>query len=288
MKSVNTKQLAVIAGILVVIVLLLLANTKLPKKDEKMASSEHQGGSHESIDITGLVESAKKTLSAEQKQLFEKLEQEAKSATDKKSLLTAITSKWDSLRQPGVAAYYVEQAALAAPTEQNWMDAANRYYVATRFVSENEKPVLYKKAMECFEKTLQLNPKNVEAKVNLASCYVEGTPDPMTGIGMLKEIEKTDSNNINLQLNFAFFSEKSGQWDKAIARFKKVLKIQPDFIEAYLHLADAYERKGDKEGALESLKKYMSLVDDVTIKAEVQNYIDQLSKGNSLEEKQKQ
>jgi tetratricopeptide (TPR) repeat protein len=93
----------------------------------------------------------------------------------------------------------------------------------------------------------------------------------------LKEVEKTDSNNVNLQLNFAFFSERSGQWDKAIARFEKVLKIQPDFIEAYLHLADAYEQKGDKANAIKSLEKYKNLVDDVTIKTEVQDYINKLS-----------
>jgi len=98
----------------------------------------------------------------------------------------------------------------------------------------------------------------------------------MKGIGMLKEVEKTDSNNVNLQLNFAFFSEKSGQWDRAIARFQKVLRIKPDFIEAYLHLADAYQQKGDKLKAIESLEKYVTLVDDVTIKTEIQDYINKL------------
>ena len=73
-----------------------------------------------------------------------------------------------------------------------------------------------------------------------------------------------------------FFSEKSGQWDKAIARFEKVLKIQPDFIEAYLHLADAYQQKGDQQKAIESLEKYVKLVDDITIKSEVQEYINKL------------
>ncbi|MBA3706381.1 MAG: tetratricopeptide repeat protein [Bacteroidetes bacterium] len=89
-------------------------------------------------------------------------------------------------------------------------------------------------------------------------------------------MEKTDSNNVNLQLNFAFFSEKSGQWDKAIARFEKILRIKPDFIEAYLHLADAYQQKGDKAKAIESLETYIKLVDDVTIKTEIQEYINKL------------
>ncbi|MES2591001.1 MAG: tetratricopeptide repeat protein [Bacteroidota bacterium] len=281
MKSVTTKQIAVIAGIVIVIVLLLFANTQLPKKEGKPEMSDHAGDHKHEGSISTLLEKAKSALKPDQKQKLEKLEEAVKASSDKKSAFESIINTSDSLRQPVIAAYYMEQAALASPVEKNWTEAGNRYYTATRFVAEADKPVLFQKAMECFEKTLELNPNNTEAKINLASCYVEGSPDPMKGITMLREVEKVDSNNVNLQLNFAFFSEKSGQWDKAIARFKKVLKIQPDFIEAYLHLADAYEQKGDTKNAIESLKKYSSLVDDVTIKTEVQNYINKLAEGNT-------
>jgi tetratricopeptide (TPR) repeat protein len=275
MKSVNKKQIAVISGSLILIVLLLFANTKLPKKADAPAMSEHAGNS--TITIVSVVENAKSKLNNDQKAKVEILEGALKSSPDKKTAFEKMIRQWDTLRQPAVAAYYMEQAAIASPMESNWMEAGNRYYAATRFAQEAEKPLLFSKAIECFEKTIQINPKNVDAKINLGACYVEGSSEPMKGIGLLKEVEKTDSNNVNLQLNFAFFSEKSGQWDKAIARFKKVLQIQPDFIEAYLHLADAYEQKGDKENAIESLEKYKNLVDDVTIKAEIQDYINKLS-----------
>jgi len=275
MKPVSKKQIVVIAGTLIVIVLFLFANTSLPNKKEEAKASEH---SHESTEVLKMVESAKNTLNEDQKSLIKKLEEATTTSTDKKTAFENLIEHWDSLRKPAVAAYYMEQAAIASPVEKNWLEAGNRYYAATRFVKEDEKHLLFEKAMECFEKTLEQNPKNVEAKINLAACYVEGSPDPMKGIGMLKEVEKTDSNNINLQLNFAFFSEKSGQWDKAIARFEKVLKIQPEFIEAYLHLADAYQQKGDTAKVIESLEKYIKLVDDVTIKTEVKEYINKLKK----------
>jgi tetratricopeptide (TPR) repeat protein len=277
MKSVNKTQIAVISGSVLLIVLLLFANTKLPEKKDKPGMSNHSDTSNSNIYT--LVKRAKNDLNVDQKHVFEKLEDGFKTSPDKKKVFENIINKWDSLRQPAIAAYYMEQMAIASPTGKKWNEAGNRYYAATRFVNETEKPMLYKKAMECFEKTLELSPKNVEAKINLGACYVEGSSEPMKGIGILREIEKTDSNNVRLQLHFAFFSEKSGQWDKAIARFNKVLKIQPDFIEAYLHLADAYEQKGDNAKVIESLEKYSTLVDDMTIKTEVQNYIDKLSHG---------
>ena len=161
---------------------------------------------------------------------MKKLEAAISNATDKKGAYEAIINFYDNARQPILAAYYMEQAAIASPIDSNWTYAGARYYSAIQFSKPTEHPMLYKKAIECFEKTLSINPKNLDARISLAACYVEGSADPMKGIGMLREIEKTDSNNVNLQLNFAFFSERSGQWDKAIARFEKVLKIKPDFI----------------------------------------------------------
>jgi len=271
----NKTQIAVVSGALLLIVLLLLANTKLLPKKEEAPTSEHQHSG--SIEFTKMVQGSIDGLGASEKKAIQKLEEAIKSSTDKKLAFENMINMWDSLRNPSVAAYYMELASEASPTESNWMEAANRYYAATRFVDQANRPLLFNKAIDCFGHVLELNPKNIDAQINLASCYVEGSPDPMKGIGMLKEIEKTDSNNVNLQLNFAFFSERSGQWDKAIARFEKVLKIQPDFIEAYLHLADAYIQKGDKPKAIESLKKYLALVDDVTIKTEVQDYINKLT-----------
>ena len=57
--------------------------------------------------------------------------------------------------------------------------------------------------------------------------------------------------------------EDSGHWGIALA----------DIIR---HLADAYQQKGDKAKAIESLEKYITLVDDVSIKAEIQDYINKL------------
>lgn len=274
MKPVTKKQIAILAGSSIVIVLLLLANTKLPDNKEEVKNSEHAGT--QAATVTTLVENAMTALTPDQKSVIQKLEAATTVATDKKTAYEKLISTCDSLRQPVAAAYFMEMAATDSPVEKNWKEAADRYFMAVRFTKQEEHPLLYGKAMECYNKVLELNPADTDAKINLASCYVEGSTDPMKGIGMLRELEKTDSNNVNLQLNFAFFSEKSGQWDKAISRFEKVLKIKPDLIDVYLHLADAYKEKGDTQNAIKNLEKYLSLVDDDTIKAEIQNYINKL------------
>jgi tetratricopeptide (TPR) repeat protein len=160
---------------------------------------------------------------------------------------------------------------------ETWLKAGNRYYYAVQFIKDKtEIPALYQSAAKCFEKSIVISPDNVDAKIMLASCYIEGSDNPMEGIKKLKEIEKTDSVNLKLQLTFAFFSVKSGQLDKAINRFNNVLKIDSNYVEAYLHLADAYEQLGDKIKTIEMLEKYSAKTTDPTAKIEITKYIQQL------------
>jgi tetratricopeptide (TPR) repeat protein len=263
------KQIAVISGVVIVFVLLFFANKKLPIKREEIAETN-------SSQFETYLSKAKTVFNEKQKAAFQKLETNMKNAESKASAYAQLLVMFDSLRQPVAAAIYCQRMATELPSAVNWNNAANRFYNATRFVPETERSIFFKEAIILYEKVVALDSGNTEAKISLASCYVEGSAEPMKGIGMLREIEKTDSNNVNLQMNFAFFSEKSGQWDKAIARFEKVLRIKPDFIEAYLHLADAYVQKGDKTKAIVALEKYNTLIDDNTIKTEINNYINKL------------
>src|ERR1035437_1251269 len=159
MKSVNKTQIAVLAGAVVLFVLLLFANTTIPKNADTPGMSGHAGKA--GGNIATVVESAKSALKIDQKAKIKKLEEALKSSTDKKLAFENFIKQWDTLQQPIVGAYYLEQAAIASPTEANWNDAANHYFKATRFAKETEKAVVYEKAIECFQKTLDLNPKNV-------------------------------------------------------------------------------------------------------------------------------
>lgn len=266
-------QLAVIAGILILVVSLFLANTS---PSQKISSAEVSVSNE--IQIKNYIEQARETLTTEQKIIIQELEVKLDNGrkNEKITLLDSLIKSWSTFKQPVSAAYYAEQLAQLIPTAENWENAGNRYLAATRFIQPDKRNPVFKSAIDCFDKTLALNPKNTAAKMNMAISYVEGSSDPMKGISLLKEIEKTDSNNIQLQINFALFSEKSGQFEKAIQRYEKVLQIDSNYVEAYLHLADVHENNGDKIKAIENLEKYLTLVDDITIKTEVKNYINKL------------
>lgn len=269
--SARKTQLLLVFGALVLSVLLFIAPKIAPTVPD-----EHEGHDHSKApDVTGTIESyrnmAVKQLNENQKKIYNDL-------SSRKSHDT-IVSFWDQLRRPDLASLASEEKATATGKAEDWMKAGNRYYYAVQFTQDKtEIPLLYQSAMRSFGKVLKLEPQNTEAKIMLASCYVEGSSNPMEGITMLREIEKKDSNNIQLNLSFAFFSVKSGQMDKAISRFEKVLKIDSTYIEAYLHLADAYEQLGETEKTIKMLEQYSNKTTDALAKAEINKYIQQLKK----------
>ncbi len=273
MKSVNRIQIGIITGAIVLFVLLFFANKKPLKKAEELVNKPVETSV---TDFNTLIAVRMQALPAPLKQRLTSLTKEMESQEGNVMAIDSLVFYWDRMNQPDIASYYTEKKAMQLNTAPAWFKAGERYFYAVRFVTADRAPALYQSAINCFSKGLAIDPANTDAKINLAACYVDGTADPMKGIGMLREIEKTDSNNVNLQLTFALFSSKSGQWLKAIQRYQKVIRLKPDYLEAYLYLADAFEKNGDKPKTIESLEKFVSLSKDSLTKNEVRNYINKL------------
>lgn len=252
---------------------------KVPAKDPA-----HQEVAAVANSKTDFIAEAKKLTTAGQSETIAQLENLAESARNKEQklqLLDSIVKFWDENRKPTASAVVSEQIAGLSGSAEDWYAAADRYMMATRFVKEEEKKMqLYEKAQVAFEKTLELTPEDLDAKAGLGVCYVEssqltGQP-PMKGIMLLKEVADKDSTHINAQLNLGYFSIQSGQYDKAIERFEAVKRINPEFIEVYIYIADTYEKMGNKTEAIKNLEVYKSKLSDPVLVIEVDKYINEL------------
>lgn len=273
MSKIKKTQLLLIIGAVVLFVLLFFANKK---PSAKSIDNGQQAKVTGPSTMESFVKTAESVLAPELKQKTDSYFTKANGAV-KKQWLDSIIAFWDKQKRPDIASFYFEEKAKESKDAVTWFKAGDRYYYSVRFTKDQSELLpLYQSAMRCYQSGLKIEPNNSEAKIMLASCYVEGSNDPMKGISMLREIEKTDSNNVTLQLNFAFFSVKSQQWDRAIRRFEKILEIDSTYIEAYLHLADAYEQMGKKDKTIEMLEKYKVRTDDALARQEIEKYIQQL------------
>jgi len=184
-------------------------------------------------------------------------------------------------KQLPLIAYFEELKYLSSLIDTVWYYLGKNYYNALGFISSpKEAEPLIASAARCFQRAITLNEKNTNARIMLASCYVQ-TQNPMLGIQMLKEIEKTDSANPLLHLQLAEFSLRSNQLDKAIQRYKKVLELDSSRIEVYAYLSEIYLQKKDTLQSIQFLRKFAAQLTDTTLANSINNYIESIIKAKN-------
>jgi tetratricopeptide (TPR) repeat protein len=232
------------------------------------------------IDFSFLLEEAKKKLQRQEASSLNEIEKllDAKSGNEKSALLDSLAYRWDVIGEPAVAAGYCEQLAEMNGSEKSWNDAADRYFAAARMETDSlMHSWLLNKTIAGYEKVVEINPENPDAKINLAICYTE-TPQPMKGIMLLREVVEKHPENTKAQMNLGFLSIRSNQFDKAIERFKKVLELNPGQSEAWYFLGYSYMNKGENSPAIEAFGKYLEAGRDSQLINEANVYIRGLKK----------
>jgi tetratricopeptide (TPR) repeat protein len=73
-----------------------------------------------------------------------------------------------------------------------------------------------------------------------------------------------------------FYMDK-GDYDAAITRFEDAIRLRANFAKPRAMLAEAYEKKGDKEEALRYYKEYLQVLPNAADAKKIQKKIDQLS-----------
>ena len=80
----------------------------------------------------------------------------------------------------------------------------------------------------------------------------------MKGILQMRSLSEKYPENADLQWNMGLFSIQSGQYEKAVARFEKVITIDAQRLDAYMQLAMSYLALQDTSAATNVLS---SLID---------------------------
>ena len=185
-----------------------------------------------------------------------------------------IAEFWEKEKNLNVAAHYYKKAALLENTEKSITFAGNLFLLQ---MNNTQNPEIKEwqaiEAIECFDKVSEINPQNLDTKIALANCYIDGTGEIMKGVGALKEVTATDSLNQQANLLLGKLSVKSGQLDKAVKRLNVVLSQDSKNTEALYFLAETYKNMGNKEKAIELFEQCKKIVNSPDFSAEIDNYI---------------
>ena len=270
----NAKQIAVLVLIAVLVTALFSLNIKGLQKEE--ASKPTPAAKEQAVvalSLEQVSESAKQTINASLAAEITSLETALNNADkpSKLALYKQLAQKWDDVNVATPSAFYKELVAQTESSYENWVLAGDQLTTAYQTTQDStSQPTLVQKAITAYQTALKLNPASLNAKTGLGTAYVSGTPNPMQGITLLLEVVKQDPKNIKANTNLGLFAMRSGQFDKAVTRFKTVIEQKPD-PEAWFYLATSYENLGQNKDAILAFEKSKELAANPGLS----NFVDQ-------------
>jgi cytochrome c-type biogenesis protein CcmH/NrfG len=270
----SAKQIAVIALIAVLVAALFSLNIKgLQKEETSKPTTAAKEQAVVALSLEQVSESAKQTINASLAAEITSLETALKNADEqsKLALYKQLAQKWDDVNVATPSAFYKELVAQTESTYENWVVAGDQLTTAYQTTQDStSQPALVQKAITAYQAALKLNPASLDAKTGLGTAYVSGTPNPMQGITLLLEVVKQDPKNIKANTNLGLFAMRSGQFDKAVTRFKTIIEQKPD-PEAWFYLATSYENLGQNKDAILAYEKSKELAANPGLS----NFVDQ-------------
>lgn len=281
-----SKSQWITAGIAIILVLGLYAATQKnlfgPSKNKKkpvVTASQPSVFSSDSI-----LFHAKENLTPDQLTRIELLEHSVTRGDVKEQKLHIyhqLASFWgDTMRLFEPYAYYNAEAARLENSEKSLTFAAHLFLNRS---NEEHDPKVREwellQSKDLFERSLKINPLNDSSKVGLgASLLYGGMVMPMEAIGKIREVADRDSTNVYAQMTMGEASLMSQQYEKALVRFKRVVRHQPDNLVAIFRAAETLEKMGKKKEAAEWYAKLLPFTNNAAMKKEVEARIAELNK----------
>lgn len=280
----NKKQIIVIGSVAILMGLMLMLDIQGLVKPGEGEASQAEATKTENVALNSIsLEEVSKTsmegLTANLKSLISDLEAQLKSASDdeKLDLYKKLAQQWDDVNLSTPSSLYYELIAEKQPNFDTWLKAGDKFTDAYQQSMDTLiQPVLVQKAISSYQKADKIKPNTLEVKTGLGIAYVTGTPNPMQGITLLLDVVKQDPKNLKANLNLGLFSMKSGQFDKAVERFKTVIEIAPS-AEAWFYLASSYESMDRNADAIAAYLKTKEIAADPNMSQFVDRKINELS-----------
>jgi len=116
----------------------------------------------------------------------------------------------------------------------------------------------YSKAIEYYQKVIQIKPNNPDVYSNLGVSY-SALGQYQQAIEYYQKAIQINSNYVNAYNNLSVVYCTLGQFQQAIEYGQKALHLDPDYALAYNNLGNAYNELGQYQQAIEYIKKAIEL-----------------------------
>jgi tetratricopeptide (TPR) repeat protein len=277
----NKAQIIIIAVLLSLVGILVYLNFKSSHSDLKTEFTPESSVVVRSFDFDAYLASIKDSVPPQTWEVLSAEIQKADSANARLFVIADLGRLFDSLGFPLIGAHFYAKVASKINDENSWFNTGLKFYEFAAMCEDTSMQIYAsKEAIVAFEKVIALNDNNIEAKNALAICYIQNDLDIMKGVQLLKDVTKRDSNNIEANYTLGMLSIRSGQSDKAVARFETLVKLQPMNPEFHYYLGEAFGQMGKKKEAIRSFETFKTLVPDDNAKKNIEITINNLKNSN--------
>ncbi|HTC25018.1 MAG TPA: tetratricopeptide repeat protein [Gemmatimonadales bacterium] len=114
-------------------------------------------------------------------------------------------------------------------------------------------------AREAYERTLALEPRHADARVNLGRLLQE-SGEALEAVGQYLAALASDPKHPTAAFNLGTALDDLGRGRDAIAAYERAVKADPGFADAHYNLALLYEKAGRKRDAVRHMREYGKLL----------------------------
>lgn len=116
----------------------------------------------------------------------------------------------------------------------------------------------FDKALERYERSLELAPDNPATHSSIAACYIQQQLPESAVEALERSLELApDSAETNHSLGNAYALMR--RWPKAIEAYKKAIALKPGYVEAYNNLGFTFHRAGSDQQAIDTFRTAIAL-----------------------------
>jgi Tfp pilus assembly protein PilF len=133
-------------------------------------------------------------------------------------------------------------------------DVLNYFNSGVTFYNQKE----YSKAIQAYQKVIELDPTYVEAYNNLGIIY-QMIGDVERAFGTYQKATEINPRYEKGYNNLGILLLLKGRYEEALEAFQKALAINPNNIESHINLGILFMKKGQSDEAIESYQKALAI-----------------------------
>jgi tetratricopeptide (TPR) repeat protein len=161
----------------------------------------------------------------------------AEAATLEDAIAAATTDEERLERQEQLAGLYIqaeafdraaevqEDIAEARGTALAWADAGSLFLAHMLRTQGPDRATYAQRAAQNYERSLELDPEDLDVKTDLATAYLNDATNPMRAVEVVKEVLEENPDHVRANFNYGLMLAQINRVDQAQEQFEKVVSL---------------------------------------------------------------